>query len=183
MQYAIVGYFDEGCSQKIREIWKGFAENNIDDYMHKSVNDPHCKLAINTSLDLGSATDILKEITSANCSISIVIKDYSFYISNSHYVLSFNMASSIELLEFQQKVKIKFDLIGKPLPVDYFDRGRWQPDCPLTTSSYPMRKENLPVAAEYLSSVELPIDGYIDKLGIIEFHPAKKIITVPLISI
>jgi hypothetical protein len=183
MQYAIVGYFDEVCSLKIREIWKGFAENNIDDYMIKSANDPHCKLALYTGLDLDSATDILKEITSENCSISIVIKNYSIYISNNHYVLSFNMASSIELLEFQQKVKFKFDTIGKPLPVDYFDIGKWQPDCPLTTSSYPMKKENLSVAAEYLFSVELPINGYLDQIGIIEFHPAKKIITVPLISI
>jgi hypothetical protein len=130
---SIVGYFDEVCSLKIREIWKGFAENNIDDYMIKSVNDPHCKLAIYTGLDLDSASAILKEITSENCSISIVIKDYSFYISNSHYVLSLNMAPSLELLEFQQKVKIKFDKIGKQLPVDYFDRCKWQPDCPLTT--------------------------------------------------
>jgi hypothetical protein len=183
MQYAIVGYFDEICSRKIREIWKGFADNNIDNYMHTSVNDPHCKLAIYTSLDPDSATDILNEITTENCSIEIVIKNYSLYMSNNHYVLSFNMASSLELLEFQQKVKSKFDTIGKPLPIDYFDRGKWQPDCPLTTSSYPMRKENLLYAAEYLSSVELPITGYLDKIGIIEFHPAKKIITVPLKSI
>lgn len=71
--------------------------------------------------------------------------------------------------------------------VGYFDercsRGKWQPDCPLTTSSYPMKKANLPKAVEYLSSVELPINGYLDKIGIIEFHPAKKIITVPLRSI
>jgi hypothetical protein len=183
MQYAIVGYFDERCSLKVREVWKGFAENNIDDYMHKSVNGPHCKLAIYTGLDMDSASHILNEITSENCSISIVIKNYSLYISNNHYILSFNMASSIELLEFQQKVKIKFDKIGKPLPVDYFDRGRWQPDCPLTTSSYPMKNENLPEAAEYLSSIALPINGYFDKIGIIEFHPAKKIFTVPLKSI
>lgn len=38
-------------------------------------------------------------------------------------------------------------------------------------------------AAEYLSSVELPIIGYLDKLGIIEFHPAKKVIIVQLKSI
>ncbi len=183
MQYAIVGYFDEICSQKVREIWKGFAENSIDDYMHKSVNDPHCKLAIYTDLDMKSASDLLKEITSENSSISIVIKNYSLYISNNHYVFSFNMASSIELLEFQQKVKIKFDKISKPLQVDYFERGKWQPDCPLTTSSYPMKKENLSVAADFLSSVELPINGYLDQIGIIEFHPAKKIITVPLRSI
>jgi hypothetical protein len=80
---------------KIREIWKGLAANNIDDYMIKSVNDPHCKLAIYTGLDLDYTSDILMKITAENCPISIVIKDYSFYISNSHYVLSFNMESSI----------------------------------------------------------------------------------------
>jgi hypothetical protein len=46
-----------------------------------------------------------------------------------------------------------------------------------------MKKENLPEAANYLTSVELPINGYLDKIGIIEFHPAKKIITVPLKNI
>jgi hypothetical protein len=38
-------------------------------------------------------------------------------------------------------------------------------------------------SGKYYSSVELPINGYLDKLGIMEFHPAKKIITVPLNSI
>lgn len=182
MPYAITGYFDERCSLKIRGIWKGLAENNIDDYMHKSANDPHFKLAMYVDLDLKSALDVLDRASSENGCIDLAIKNFSFYLMN-NYVISLNIAFPTELLNFQQTIKMKFDLIGKALPVDYFDRGKWQPDCPLTTSSFPMKKEKLSKAAEYLSAVELPIDGWFEKIGIIEFHPAKKIVTVPLKNI
>ena len=181
MPYAITGYFDERCSLKIREIWKRLAENNIDDYMHKSANDPHFKLAMYIDLDLKSAPDILKGISSENGCVDLTIKNFSIYLMN-NYVISLNIASSTELLNFQQNIKRKFDLNGKALPVEYFDMGKWQPDCPLTTSSFPMQKEKLSKTAEYLSAVELPINGWLEKIGIIEFHPAKKIITVPLKS-
>ena len=182
MPYAITGYFDANCSLKIREIWKGLAENNIDDYMYKSENDPHFKLSMYADLDLKSASEILDEIISKNSCIDLIIKNLSFYFTN-NYVISLNIASSTELLDFQQNVKMNFDLVGKSLPDDYFDRGKRQPECPLTTSSFPMKKEKLSKAAEYLSTVELPISGRLEKIGIIEFHPAKKITTVPLKNI
>lgn len=182
MSFAITGYFDEKCSLKIREIWKCLAVNDIDDYLHKSANDPHIKLAMYVGLNLETASDMLNRIASECCFINLVIKNYSFYFAN-NYVISLNIASSVELLNFQQNIKNKFDMIGKTLPFDYFDRGKWQPECPLTTSSFPMKKEKLSKAMEYLATIELPINGWLEKIGIIEFHPAKKIISVPLKSI
>ena len=182
MPFAITGYFDEKCSLKIREIWKGLSEKDIDDYMIKSANDPHFKLVMYANLDIKSTSDILKRIASESCFMNLFIKNYSFYLTH-NYVISLNIASSTELLNFQQNIKIKLDPVGKALPVDYFDKGKWQPDCPLTTSSFPMKKEKLSKAAEYLSTIELPINGWLEKIGIIEFHPAKKIIIVPLKSI
>jgi hypothetical protein len=179
MPFAITGYFDEICSQKIREIWKNLALNKIDDYMHKSANDPHFKLAMYDEINLETVAETLNRIASENGLISLIIKNYSFYLAN-NYVISLNIASTVELLNFQQNVKMKFGRIGKALSVDYFDRGKWQPDCPLTTSSFPMKKKKLKNAAEYLSTIELPISGKLEKIGIIEFHPAKKIFTVPL---
>lgn len=59
MGYAVVGYFDKATDERIRRIWKELMENDIDDYLYNSENNPHIKFAMYENIE---ESDIINEI-------------------------------------------------------------------------------------------------------------------------
>ncbi|MBQ3546346.1 MAG: hypothetical protein IJA34_15385 [Lachnospiraceae bacterium] len=171
MGYAIVGYFDKETDEKIRGLWKNLMLKEVDDYLYNSENNPHIKFAMYETLEEEQVIDVIRNIAEQTKTMNIVFKSYSFY-PNEQPFLNIDMAVGMELLRLQSEIREKCDKFSKLLPIDFFDKGIWKPDCQLTRE---IDKSKLIDAVNCLYETKLPIKGRLVKIGLIKFHPAKQI--------
>ena len=61
---------------------------------------------------------------------------------------------------------------------NFFEQGIWKPDCQLTRA---FDKTKLINAINYLADTKLPFDGFLERIGLIEFHPAKQLFSYDLL--
>jgi hypothetical protein len=171
MGYAVVGYFDVTSDEKIKELWKRMADIGVDDYLIHSLNSPHIKFAMFDSLDLEYANKELLLLTENKQKIDLHFKKYGIY-PNKNPFITIDIAENIGIIELHKEIQ---KLFGKYLNKDnqiYFVPGIWKPDCQLTVS---FDKGKLAAAVNFLSDTDLPFNGQLKKIGIIEFYPAKQL--------
>lgn len=85
----------------------------------------------------------------------------------------------MELLKLQSEIREECDKYSQLFPIDYFDRGMWKPDCQLTRE---IDKTNLVNAINCLFERKLPIKGKLERIGLLNFHPAKQIVNFDLVE-
>lgn len=176
MGYAIVGYFDSISDEKIKGLWKGLADIGVDDYLINSANNPHIKFAMFDSLELDLAQKELHELSKKVQKINIHFKKYGIY-PNYNPFITIDIADSIEIIKLHMDIQKIFNKFGNEDNRGYFVPGIWKPDCQLTVS---FDKAKLATAINYISRTDLPFNGQLKKIGIIEFHPAKQLISYEL---
>ncbi len=176
MPYAIAGYFDKYTDEKIKLLWTGLADIGVDDYLINSKNNPHVKFAMYEDIDVKKAEQAIATITKSKGKIPIQFKTYSFY-PNEKPFLCIDLAVSHLILDLQADIRNSFDKLAKLYNINFFDQGIWKPDCQLTIE---FEKGKLNKAIEFLSEKKLPIDGTIERIGLIEFHPAKQLFSYEL---
>lgn len=172
MGYAVVGYFDKETDEKIRELWQDLMINSVDDYLYHSENNPHIKFVMYENLEEINIVDEIRSIAKQTKSIDVIFKSYSFY-PNERPFFNIDMAVSMELLRLQAEIREKCDKFSEVLPINFFDRGIWKPDCQLTRE---IDKTKLLSAVNCLYERKLPIKGKVERIGLIKFHPAKQIV-------
>ncbi|BCN30826.1 hypothetical protein [Anaeromicropila herbilytica] len=177
MPFAIVGYYDKYTDEKIKLLWKGMADIGVDDYLIRSDNNPHFKFAMYEDLDINNVQQELYSMTKTIKKLPVQFKSYSFYPNEKPFI-SIDLAVSHLILDIQDEIRKKCDKYAKLYDFNYFDQGIWKPDCQLTIE---FEKEKLGKAIEYLSNTVLPFDGIVERIGIIEFPPAKQLFSYELI--
>lgn len=177
MAYAIVGYFDSISDKKIKGLWKGFADIGVDDYLINSSNNPHIKFAMFESLDLKAAQKELHSFSERIQKINLHFKKYGIYPNDKPFI-TIDIAANIEIIKFHMDIYNIFDKFGNQDSRGYFTPGIWNPDCQLTIS---FDKTKLMRAVNYLSETTLPFNGQLEKIGVIEFYPAKQLFSYELL--
>ncbi len=176
MGYAIVGYFDSISDEKIKALWKGLADLGVDDYLINSANNPHIKFAVFDSLELDSIQKELHLLSKRIQKINIHFKKYGIYPNDNPFI-TIDIADNIEILKLHMDIQKIFNKFGIKDNRGYFVPGIWKPDCQLTVS---FDKAKLAKAINYLSETALPFNGRLEKIGVIEFYPAKQLISYEL---
>lgn len=87
------------------------------------------------------------------------------------------MAAAKQILDLQTKIRSECDRYGELFGFDVFNEGIWKPDCQLTIE---ISKEKLLKAIAILLDTELPFNGTLERIGVIEFHPAKQLFSFDL---
>jgi len=175
--FAIVGYFDENSDRTVKSLWQGMADSGVCNYLINSANNPHIKFAIFNELDIKSAEKSLHLLSEKTKKIKIHFKTYSFYPNDMPFVC-IDIAVSFPILELHTEISNMFDESDKKDSRNFFDHGIWKPDCQLTRA---FDKSKLVNAINYLSGTKLPFDGFLERIGLIEFHPAKQLFSYNLI--
>lgn len=171
MGYAIVGYFDLISDKKIKELWKGLADIGVDDYLINSANNPHIKFAMFDSLELDSTQKELNLLSKKIQKINIHFKKYGIYPNHDPFI-TIDIADNIEIIKLHKEIQKIFNKFGNEDNRGYFAPGIWNPDCQLTVS---IDKAKLATAVNYLGETALPFNGQLEKIGVIEFYPAKQL--------
>ncbi len=178
MGYAIVGYFDEVTDKKISGLWDQLAIEGIDDYLINSANNPHIKFMMYEDIEKDKLIESISEIAKSRKTIDVIFKSYSFY-PNERPFFNIDMAVSEELLALQETIRESCDKLSHEFQIDFFDKGIWKPDCQLTRE---IDISKMFDAVGCLYKNKLPLVGKIEKIGLIEFHPAKQIIHFNLLQ-
>ena len=176
MPYSIVGYFDYKTDSFIRSIWKDLAENDICNYLHASGNNPHIKFSMYTELDLEKAKSLLAKFTQERKRLDLHLKNYGFY-PNEKPILFLDFSATIPLIQLEIDIQQTFKGLGKNFDFNFFDENIWKPDCFLTVE---IDRSKLQKGVMILLNKPVQFNGTLDRLGIIEFHPAKQITSFDL---
>ncbi|MDQ0361712.1 hypothetical protein [Breznakia pachnodae] len=177
MGYAIVGYFDAKSTEVINSLWRSMADLEVDDYLIHSENTPHIKLLILNTIDIVNAEEILQSLVKKIMKVNIQFKTFSFYPNEKPFVC-IDIVVTKQLLELQGVIREQFeDYIDEDMNI-YFEQGTWKPDCQLTTE---IDKKKLVTAVNYLLKQQLPFYGLLERIGLIEFYPAKQIYSYELL--
>ena len=174
--FAVVGYFDKDSDKIIKSLWQGMADIEVCDYLINSANDPHIKFAIFNELDVKSVEKSLRLLCEKTEKIKIHFKTYSFY-PNDQPFLCIDIAVSFPILELHREIHNIFNENDTKDTRNFFEQGIWKPDCQLTRA---FEKIKLINAIKYLAETKLPFDGFLERIGLIEFHPAKQLFAYEL---
>jgi 2'-5' RNA ligase len=176
MALAVVGYFNKYIDEQIRLLWTGMEEIGVDNYLIHSENNPHFKFVIYEVLNVNKTEQVLCLIAKTIEKIPIQFKTFSFYPNEKPFVC-IDIAVTHLILNLHAEIRSKCDQFGKLYDNNYFDQGLWKPDCQLTIG---FEKEKLNNSIDFLSNMKLPINGIIERIGLIEFHPAKQLFSFEL---
>lgn len=176
MGYAIVGYFDRASEEKIRELWKNLADLGVDDYLINSENNPHIKFAMFHSIDLLSVQSELQLLADRIGKINVHFKKYGLYPGEQPFI-TIDIADNIDILKLHMEIQKIFNQLGEADARGYFREGIWKPDCQLTVS---IDKTKLATAINYLNDTGVAFNGRLERIGVIEFHPAKQLFNYDL---
>ncbi|WP_058304443.1 2'-5' RNA ligase family protein [Gorillibacterium timonense] len=176
MPFAIVGYFDPDSDKAVHALWKTFADTGVCDYLHRSDNHPHIKFAMFDSVDIEETRARLADITRQTKKLELHFKNYGLY-PNERPIVFLDISATIEILNLQLAIQEVFASFGTRSAGPYFDQGIWKPDCFLTIGLEPNKLDK---ATRLLLESPLPFNGSLDRIGLIEFHPAKRLFDYPL---
>ncbi len=178
MAYAVVGYFDRVTDSFIKTLWKELAENNICEYLYNSENNPHVKFAMYKELDVKMGESLLFDLTKRHFKQNVHFKNYGFF-SNEMPTVFIDISPTVSLIELQKDIRIEFGKCSNNFDFDYFNEGIWMPSCPLTVKNEAPKIHD---AIQLLLDKPLQFNGRLERLGIIEFHPAKQIISYSFVD-
>lgn len=177
MGFAIAGYFDEVSDIKIKNMWRLMADSGVDDYLIHSGNNPHFKLDMYNTIDIESVKRKLEKFARSTAKIKLHFKKFGFYPNKDTPFLTLDIAENAEVITLQQTIHNQFAGTGQEDAGGYFSTGIWKPDIQLTI---PFDKDKLTLAVSLLNNQELPFEGTLQSIGIIEFHPVKQLFRIDL---
>jgi len=175
--FAVVGYFDEDSDKIIKSLWQGMADSGVCNYLINSANNPHIKFAVFDELDIKSVEENLHLLSEKTKKIKIHFKTYSFYPNEQPFVC-IDIAVSFHILELHTEILKIFNENDVKDSRNFFEQGIWKPDCQLTRA---FDKTKLINAINYLAETKLPFDGFLERIGLIKFHPAKQLFSYDLL--
>jgi len=109
--------------------------------------------------------------------INLHFKKFGFYPNNAKPFVTLDIAENNNVIDLQRRIYTTFMNKETEESNGFFTPGIWKPDIQLTIS---FSKEKLPKAVESLNEINLPFDGVLDSIGLIEFHPAKQLFRIAL---
>lgn len=176
MPHAILLYFDPAAQAAIRAVWKELADTQIAPYLYESPNRPHIKLAIFEGLNLPEAETRLKTLAAETPALPLDFKQVGIFPNQAPTVF-LAPAPTAALLELQARVDRALCDVGARPPYDFFRAGHWLPHCLLGMDLPP---ERLNDALAVAMRLPLPMPAQAVEIGLIEFHPVKRLLALPL---
>jgi hypothetical protein len=175
MAYAVECFFNEEPTKQINKLIKIFKEQKINT---DNIINPHISLAVYNSLDTVQFSEKLKIFSAKTHKIKLELLNFDIF-SSEKSVLYLSPKFSKELFELHNVFHITFK---KCIPNEshYYIPENWAPHC---TIGIDMTKEMIDKSKKFMHEINLPLSLLIEEIGLIEFPPAKKIVSFPLESI
>jgi len=162
MAIGVSAWFDEKSEHQIRMTWKGLHERSINSTLYTGPYRPHITFGINERLDVDKFVESLRTELKGTGASPFILP--SIGIFTEPLAGFFNVTVTVELLKIHgtvQKLMVKY---GSD-PVRYYLPGRWNPHCTLAPD---LTKDKLSDFAKHTAGLQLPIEGIINRIGVID---------------
>jgi len=162
MAFGVSAWFDAISEQRVREIWQGLHERDVNSTLHLGPYRPHITFGIYGSLDLDGFIPAIQTELQGFDSLPFILP--SIGIFNEPLAGFFNLTVTDELLKIHGAIHKLMEEYGSD-PVRYYLPGRWNPHCTLAPD---LTKEKLSSFTNYTTDLQLPIEGIINRIGVID---------------
>jgi len=162
MAIGVSAWFDPESEQRIRKIWRCLHEQGINSTLHLGPYRPHITFGIYDSLDVNKfVPDLSAELKNLG-PLQFILPSIGIF--------SEPLSGFLNVTVFHQLLNIH-GIIHRVMaahgagPVPYYLPGHWNPHCTLAPD---LVKEKLSYFAEFTAGLLLPIEGVIDRVGVID---------------
>jgi hypothetical protein len=162
MAIGVSAWFDEKSEHQIRMIWKDLHERSINSTLHTGPYRPHITFGINEKLNVDKFAESIQNKLGGNGPIPFILPSIGIFTEPLAGI--FNVTVTDELLKFHDTVQKLMAKYGSD-QVPYYLPGRWNPHCTLAPD---LTKDKLSDFAKYAAGLQLPIEGMINRIGVID---------------
>jgi len=175
MAIAVSAWFDMQTESRVRDIWWTLAEAGLARTLHDGPYRPHVTLAVYDAIDRREFTATLRARLSALEPFPVVFSGLGAFL-NKPPTLFLGVTQSKRLRQIHLGVHELLAAVGSG-PVAYHLPDSWNPHCSLALE---LPGAAFPRAVELLSTLALPFDGMVDRVGIIDTPAEVELEVLPL---
>jgi len=162
MAFGVSAWFDATSEHRVREIWQCLHEQGINSTLHLDHYRPHLTFGIYDSLDVNGFVPALRAELQGFDPLPFILP--SIGIFNEPLAGFLNVTVTEQLLKIHNLIHQLMAEHGTD-PVEYYLPGRWNPHCTLAPD---LIKATLPDFTRFSTGLQLPIEGMIDRIGVID---------------
>jgi 2'-5' RNA ligase len=163
MAFAVSGWFDAALESRVRTTWTLLSEAALSSAYHEGPYRPHITLAIYEQIDRTAFSAALHRAVQGHAGLPVVLPSLGVF-NNDPPAIFLGVTVSQALLDLHAIVHRLLTAHGQG-PRAYYLPGRWNPHCALAPGMAPAK---LAAAMILLSEMKLPLEGSIERLGIID---------------
>ena len=177
MAIAISAWFDAGTEAIVRGIWKSLAEQGLSRAMHGGPYRPHVTLAVYESLAAHAASAALQRGLATMHEFRVTFAALGIFLNDAPTV-HLTVTTSDSLLRLHATCHDLLAGIGSE-SLAHHRANRWNPHCTLAGN---LRRDALARTIEFLGRLDLPFDGTVQSVGIIDTPAESELDRIPLRS-
>jgi len=162
MAIGVSAWFDEKSEYTIRMVWKSLNERSINSTLHTGPYRPHITFGINDRLDVDKFVESLRTELNGTGAFPFILPSIGIFTEPLAGI--FNVTVTDELLKIHRIVRKLMAAHGSD-PVRYYLPGRWNPHCTLAPD---LAKDKISDFSIYAAGLQLPIEGMITRIGVID---------------
>jgi 2'-5' RNA ligase len=172
MPFAVVVYFDKKSVKPITDIWQLLDEENISSSISEFGIQPHLTLAIFDEICCETCEKLLSKIAARTRYLHIRASHLGVF-TNPGWVIFLAPTPTQELLALHQEIHQVFRE-DSGTSWEIYQPNHWVPHC---TLSMDIPEKKVPRAIELCMQIKLPFDLNINRVGLVEFQPARDIMS------
>jgi 2'-5' RNA ligase len=163
MAIGVSAWFDSATESKIRTIWKQLADAGLSRTLHDGPYRPHVTLAVYETIDRASFVPAARQHLSSWRPFPIVFAGLGVFLNDSPTVyLTVTLSNQLHSLHRDVQELLRGRAQG---PRAYYLRDAWIPHA---TLAFALPGPALPKAIDLLRTIVLPLEGTIDRIGVID---------------
>ena len=174
MAYAVSLFFDEPTTAAVRHTWTRMAQAGVSSLLSNGPYRPHLTLAICSELDADALAPDLASLASAQERFPVSLS-YTGIFTGAEVTVFAAATASRTLLALHRRVHGLLRLHGAG-PSPYYLPDRWNPHCSVARR---ITEEAIPRAVATCLEMPLPLQGYVERIGVIETPEETEITILP----
>jgi 2'-5' RNA ligase len=174
MAYAVSLFFDEPTAAAVQHIWTRMAQTGVSSLLADGPYHPHLTLAIYSELDADAlAADLAALANTQEC--FPVSLSYTGVFTGEEITVFVAATASQALMALHRRVHSLLHLHGAG-PSPYYLPDRWNPHCSVARR---ITEEAIPRAVAVCLRMPLPLQGFAERIGVIETPEENEVAILP----
>jgi 2'-5' RNA ligase len=172
MAFAVEMYFSPEMEKTLRDLRSVLSQNGIRPVLNELGDTPHISLAVFSDLEPGVFEPDLRRFAAGQSAFPVRLNGVGSFPE----VLFLRPEPTQRLIKIHRDFHNLLATLGMT-PIAYYRSDQWIPHC---TMAQDVAAELMPRALEIGRQKFPPVDGMIERIGLVQFRPVVRLCTFPL---